>query len=153
MRILADQPDLARDLRSEPDGVPNFVEECLRLESPIKCTHRVALVDLEVGGVEVPAGSVVVGLFACANRDPRIFEDPDRFDAGRTTARRNIAFGHGEHFCPGASLARTEANISFERLLSRLDAIELAEPDRVRLLPSSIIRGVGDLPLRFRSHS
>ena len=62
----------------------------------------------------IPEGSMLMAMNGAANRDPRVFSDPDRFDAKRANARRNIAFGHGEHFCPGASLARAEARISFD---------------------------------------
>jgi len=149
MRVLAEQPALVEDLRSDPDGIPNFVEECLRLEGPIKSTHRLALKDTRLGDVDVPAGTVVLGLIGAANRDPRVFQDPDRFDPKRRDARRNIAFGHGEHFCPGASLARAEARISFERILARLDDFELVDPSALRYAPTFIIRGLNDLPLRF----
>jgi cytochrome P450 len=87
---------------------------------------------------------------AAANRDPRVFHDGDRFDVKRSNARRNIAFGHGEHFCPGASLARAEARISFERLLTRLDDLELVDPGALSYVPSFLIRGLDALPLRFR---
>jgi cytochrome P450 len=150
MRILAEQPALAEQLRSDPAGIPNFIEECLRLEGPIKSTFRLALEDTDIAGVSVPAGSVVMGLVGAANRDPSVFEDPDRFDARRPDARRNIAFGHGEHFCPGASLARAEARISFERLLARLGDFELVDPGALSYAPTFIIRGLNDLPLRFR---
>jgi len=150
MRILAEQPALVEDLRANPGGIPNFVEECLRLEGPIKSTHRLALKDTKLGAVEVPAGTVVMGSIGAANRDVRVFQDPDRFDPKRRDARRNIAFGHGEHFCPGASLARAEARISFERILARLDDFELVDPDALTYAPTFIIRGLNDLPLRFR---
>jgi cytochrome P450 len=150
MHILAAQPALAAALRADPGGIPNFVEECLRLEGPIKTTFRLALHDTKIGEVDVPAGTVVMGLVGAANRDPRVFEDPDRFDARRPNARRNIAFGHGEHFCPGASLARAEARISFERLLARLDRLQLVDPGALSYAPTFIIRGLNDLPLRFR---
>jgi len=84
-----------------------------------------------------------------ANRDPKMFPDGDLFDASRDNARRHIAFGHGEHFCPGASLARAEARISFEHLLTRLGGLRLLDPSPVRYLPSFIIRGIERLPLRF----
>jgi len=67
--------------------------------------------------------------------------------------RRNIAFGHGEHFCPGASLARTEVRISLERLLARLDDLQLVDPSAISYAPSFLIRGLNDLPLRFRRRS
>jgi cytochrome P450 len=150
MRILAEQPALAEELRSDPGAIPNFVEECLRLESPIKGSFRLALRDTKLAGVEIPVGSMVMAMVGAANRDPRVFEDPDRFDAKRSNVRRNIAFGHGEHFCPGASLARTEARISFERLLARLDEFRLVDPSALSYIKTFIIRGLNDLPLRFR---
>ena len=150
MRILAEQPALAEELRADPEAIPNFVEECLRLESPIKGSFRLALRDTQLAGVDIPAGSIVMAVIGAANRDPRVFEDPDRFDAKRANARRNIAFGHGEHFCPGASLARAEARISFERLLARLDDLRLVDPSALSYAASFIIRGLNDLPLRFR---
>jgi cytochrome P450 len=153
MRILAEQPSLADELRADPDGIPNFIEECLRLESPIKGPFRLALRDARLAGVEIPTGSLVMVMNGAANRDPRVFEDGDRFDAKRANVRRNIAFGHGEHFCPGASLARTEARVSFERLLARLDDLELVDPSALSYAPSFIIRGLNDLPLRFRRRS
>jgi cytochrome P450 len=149
MRILAEQPALAEVLRGDPGAIPNFVEECLRLEGPIKGSFRLALHDTTLAGVEIPAGSMVMAVIGAANRDPRVFEDPDRFDAKRWNARRNIAFGHGEHFCPGASLARAEARISFERLLARLDDFRLTDPGALSYARTFIIRGLDELPLRF----
>jgi len=153
MRVLAEQPVLADELRSDPRAIPNFVEECLRLESPIKGSFRLALCDTKVAGVDIPEGSMLMAMVGAANRDPRVFEDPDRFDAKRSNARRNIAFGYGEHFCPGASLARAEARISFERLLARLDDPQLVDPSTLSYAPSFIIRGLNDLRLRFRRRS
>jgi cytochrome P450 len=153
MRILAEQPALAAELRADRERIPNFVEECLRFESPIKGSFRLALRDTRVGGVDIPTGSLVMAMNGAANRDPRVFADADRFDARRPNARRHIAFGHGEHFCPGASLARAEARISFERLLARLDVLRLVDPSALSYAPIFIIRGLNDLPLRFRSRS
>ena len=150
MHIIADQPALADELRSDPGAIPNFVEECLRLEGPIKSTFRLALHDTKIAGVDVPAGSIVMASIGAANRDPRVFEDPDRFDPRRPNARRNIAFGHGEHFCPGASLARAEACITFERFLARFEDFQLVDPGALSYANTFIIRGLNDLPLRFR---
>jgi cytochrome P450 len=150
MHILAEQPALADELRSDPGGIPNFIEECLRLEGPIKSTFRLALQDTKLGGIDVPAGTVVMGSIGAANRDPRVFDDPDRFDPKRRNARRHIAFGHGEHFCPGASLARAEARVTFERLLARLEDFRLVDPGALSYAETFIIRGLNDLPLRFR---
>ena len=150
MRVIAEQPALADELRSDPSGIPNFVEECLRLEGPIKSTFRLALEDTKIGDMEVPAGTIVMCSVGAANRDATVFDDPDRFDPKRRNAKRNIAFGHGEHFCPGASLARTEAYVSFKQLLARLDDIEIAEPDKLHYAETFIIRGLEALPIRFQ---
>ncbi len=150
MRVLCEQPELADELRGDPSAIPSFVEECLRLEGPIKGSFRLALTDTKVGGVDVPAGSILMAVVGAANRDPRVFEDPDRFDLHRPSERRNAAFGHGEHFCPGASLARTEARISFERLLARLDDLRLVNPDALSYAETFIIRGLDNLPIRMR---
>jgi cytochrome P450 len=149
MRILAEQPALADELRADREAIPNFVEECLRFESPLKGSFRLALRDVRVGGVDIPMGSIVMAMNGAANRDPRVFADADCFDARRPNVRRHIAFGHGEHFCPGASLARTEVRISFERLLARLDDLSLVDPGALTYVPFLIIRGLNDLPLRF----
>jgi cytochrome P450 len=149
MRILAEQPSLADELRADSEAIPNFVEECLRFESPIKGPFRLVLRDTQIAGVDIPMGSIVMAMNGAANRDPRVFEDGNRFDAKRPNARRNIAFGHGEHFCPGSSLTRAEARISFERLLTRLDDLQLVDPSALSYAPSFIIRGLNDLPLRF----
>jgi cytochrome P450 len=150
MRFLAEQPALAEDLRSDRRAIPNFIEECLRLESPIKGSFRLALRDTTVAGVEIPEGSMLMAMNGAANRDPRVFTDPDRFDAKRASARRNIAFGHGEHFCPGASLARAEARISFERLLARLGDFRLVDPSALTYAKTFVIRGLDALPLRHQ---
>lgn len=150
MRFLCEQPALAEELRSDPGAIANFVEECLRLEGPIKGSFRLALHDTQLAGVDIPAGSITMAVIGAANRDPRVFEDPDRFDARRANARHNIAFGHGEHFCPGAGLARAETRISFERLLARLDDFRLMDPKELSYAESFVIRGLNDLPLRFR---
>jgi cytochrome P450 len=150
MRFLAEQPDLADELRARPEGIRNFIEECLRLESPIKGPFRLALRDTRLAGVDIPAGSILMALNGAANRDPRVFENPDRFDVKRANARRNIAFGHGTHFCVGANLARAEARISFERLLARLDDFRLVDASALTYAPSFLIRGLDALPVHFR---
>jgi len=153
MRVLCEQPAVAEDLRGNPQLIPNFVEECLRLEGPIKGSFRLALHDTTLAGVAIPAGSIVMAVIGAANRDPHVFEDPDRFDARRSNAKRNIAFGHGEHFCIGASLARAELCIGFERLLARLDDLRLVNPGALSYVESFILRGLNDLPMRLRRRS
>ena len=149
-KVLAEHPDQRRQLVEDPTLIPKAVEELVRFEPPAPHVARYVTRDVEIHGQIVPQGAVMMMLIGAANRDPRVFEDPDRFDRKRSNARRNVAFGHGEHFCPGASLARAEARISFERLLARLDDFRLVDPGALSYAETFIIRGLNQLPLRFR---
>ena len=156
LRVIAEQPDLQRVLRSERDRIPNFVEETLRIESPIKGDFRLSRVPVTVGGVDLPAGTTVMVLNGAANRDPEHFTEPATFDVARPNARQHLAFGRGIHTCPGAPLARAEARVSIERLLDRTTDIRISErrhgpPDArsYRFLPSFILRGLTRLHLEF----
>ena len=156
LKIMAERPDLQRLLRAERDRIPNFIEETLRLESPVKGDFRLSRTPVSVGGVQLPAGTTVMVLNGAANRDPRRFEDPGTFDVARANARQHLAFGRGIHTCPGAPLARAEARVSIERLLDRTSDIRLSErrhgpadARRYRYLPTYILRGLTRLYLEF----
>jgi cytochrome P450 len=156
LQHLGDHPDLQQRLRSERDRIPNFVEEMLRYEGPVKGDFRLARRAITVGGVEVPAGTTVMVLNAAANRDPRKFEHPEAFDPDRENARHHIAFGHGVHVCPGAPLARTEGRVCLEKLLDRMADIRISEDDhgpiaarRYSYVPTYILRGLTRLHLEF----
>ncbi|TDT98287.1 cytochrome P450 [Streptomyces sp. 846.5] len=155
-RMIAENPDLQRLLRSDRSRIPNFVEETLRMESPIKGDFRLARVPTTVGGVDVPAGTTLMVVNGAANRDPRRFEDPGTFDAARPNARQHLAFGRGIHACPGAPLARAEGRVGIERLLDRTADIRIAErvhgpadARRYRYIPTFILRGLTHLNLEF----
>jgi cytochrome P450 len=154
--LLAEQPELQQLVRDGRDRIPNFVEEALRYESPIKGDFRLSRVATEVGGVAIPPGTTVMVLNGAANRDPRLFDDPGTFDLDRANARQHLAFGHGIHTCPGAPLARAEARVSLERVLDRMRDIRVSEerhgpPDarRFKYAPTYILRGLSRLHLEF----
>jgi cytochrome P450 family 150 subfamily A5 len=156
LKILAERPDIQRLLREDRKRVPNFIEETLRTESPIKGDFRLSRVPTTVGGVEIPAGTTVMVLNAAANRDPRWFEDPTTFDPARSNARQHIAFGRGIHTCPGAPLARAEARVCIDRLLDQTTDIRISESVHgpadaraYRYLPTYILRGLTHLNLEF----
>lgn len=150
MLVLAKNPDLADALRADPTKLDNFVEEALRFETPVKGLFRLALVDVEISGTVIPAGSVVMLAFAAGNHDPEHFPDPESFDPARPNARNTLSFGHGAHFCPGASLARVEGRIGFAALLERMRDISLRDPDAaIDYVPSYVLRGLGAMDLRF----
>ena len=131
LQCIAEDNDLQELLRNEPEHIPNFVEETLRFESPVKGDFRLARVPTTVGGVDIRAGTTVMVLNGAANRDPRHFDAPTKFDV---TGQRgeHLAFGHGVHFCPGAPLARAEARVAIERLLDRMHDIRIDEENMAR---------------------
>jgi len=155
-QMLGERADLQDLLRAERDRIPNFVEEVLRFESPIKGDFRLSRVATKVGGVDIPAGATVMVLNGAANRDPRRFELPEQFQIDRANARQHIAFGHGVHTCPGAPLARAEGCVSVERLLDRMGNISISETHhgpadarRYEYAPTYILRGLKHLHLEF----
>jgi cytochrome P450 len=156
LRFLTEQPELQQLLREHPDRIPDFVEECLRLEGPTKTDFRMARVTTEIGGSRIPAGTTVMLLLSAANRDPARFERPHEFLIDRPNAREHLAFARGIHTCPGAALARVEMRISLERLLHRLADIRLDEsqhgPPNARRFdyePTFLLRGLTQLHLEY----
>jgi cytochrome P450 len=154
--LIAERPDLQALLRREPARIPNFIEEVLRFESPVKGDFRLARTATEVAGVDIPAGTTVMVLNGAGNRDPRHFDDPATFDVARANARQHLSFGRGIHTCPGAPLARAEARVAIERLLDRTADIRLSEAvhgpagaRRFRYVPTFILRGLTRLHLEF----
>lgn len=156
LMLLGERPELQDTMRADPSKIGNFIEEALRIESPIKGDFRLTRVPTEIGGVPVPAGTTVMVLNGAANRDPRQFEEPATFDPARPNARRHIAFGRGVHSCPGAPLARAEAKVCIERLLQRTTGVHISEQHhgpagarRFTFVPTYILRGVTDLHLEL----
>jgi cytochrome P450 len=156
LQLLGERPDLQALLRADRTRIPDFVEETLRIESPIKGDFRLSRVATEVGGVAIPAGTTVMVLNGAANRDPKRFECPAEFRIDRTNARQHIAFGHGIHTCPGAPLARAEARVSIERLLDRTTDIRIsdaahgsASARHYEYVPTFMLRGLRELHLEL----
>jgi cytochrome P450 len=125
--LLAEHPEQRALLVAEPARIPSAIEEMLRFEAPAQALPRIARREVVLHGVAIPEGAQVRLLWGSANRDGRVFEDPDRFDVARD-ARGHLAFGQGIHFCLGAHLARLEARVAFEELLARIPGYRLAEP-------------------------
>jgi cytochrome P450 len=156
LQLIGDHPDLQQALRDQPELIPNFVEETLRIEAPVKGDFRLARRPATVAGVDIPAGSTLMVVNGAGNRDPAHFEDPSEFRVDRANAREHLAFGRGVHSCPGGSLARLEARVSIERLLDRTTTITIAEAHhgppgarRYRYMPTYILRGLTQLHLQF----
>ena len=140
-----DQLDL---LRADPALMPNAVEEFLRYDSSVQLTGRDALEDTEIEGVALPRGRAVLTLLGAANRDPAVFDDPDRLDITRERIKP-LAFGGGIHLCLGAQLARIEAHIALSVLLGRLPGLELENIDNPDWKQTITLRGVKSQPVSW----
>lgn len=145
---LLDHPEQLERLQADPSLVPSAVEEMLRYQSPAQQAGiRYVAEAGEIGGMPVKRGDRVIPLVAAANRDERVFEDPDAFDVGRQP-NRHMAFGLGRHFCLGANLSRVEARIAFSVFLQRFSRLRLAtDRERVRWNKSPSLRGLTALPV------
>ncbi len=156
MRIIAERPDIQKRLRDDRELIPNFIEEVLRFESPLRAQFRMARTQMDVGGVVIPPGGTVILLPGAANRDPRTFPDPAEFDLERSNAKYHIAFGHGIHHCAGAHLARAEGRVTTNRILDRTTDITISESVHgqpgardYRYLPTYFLRGLATLSVDF----
>lgn len=146
LELLARHPDQRRRIVEDPTLLPGAVEEVLRIASPTHTLARSAAADIELHGDVIGTGTRVLLLWAAANLDHREFPDPERFDIERA-APRHLAFGHGIHFCLGASLARLEARVAWEELFARIPEYELTvEPAH---FASTTFYGFESLPLTF----
>jgi type IV secretion system protein VirD4 len=141
---LLEQPARLAELRRDPGVWAPAIDELLRFVSPVQRTGRWLLADLEVGGRTIERGSFVTTLIASANRDPDVFERPDRLDFSRPE-NRHLGFGFGLHHCLGAPLARLEASVALPVLLGRTVAIDLAGPAVYR--ENVVLRGLAALPV------
>ena len=146
LALLRNPGERAR-LVSEPGLMRSAVEEFLRYDSPIQLTDRVATIDCEIGGHKVRKGQLVGLILAAANHDPERFNDPERLDVGRQN-NDHVAFGHGTHFCLGASLARAEAQIALAALLQRFPRFD-GDPEPRARNRSLVLRGPKELLLRL----
>lgn len=126
IRLLLNSPDQLAKLAADPSLWPNAVEEILRLDSPVQLSARVARIDTEVAGTTVRAGETVVIYLAAANRDPAVFDEPNRFDVERANAAKHLAFSGGRHFCLGAALARAEGEVGLRRFFTHFPDVRLA---------------------------
>ena len=143
MRWLLADREQWEQLVADPGRAEAVAEEVLRFDPPVQQTVRVAHADVELGGVTIAKNQWVITLLAAANRDPEVFEEPNRFDVARQSAAEHLAFSGGIHYCLGSPLARMELAQAFRGLAERFPAIRMTEPLTMR--PGTTLRG----PLRF----
>ena len=149
MWLLLENPGQMRRIKDDPSLIKTFAEESLRMLAPVQGLFRKATRDVELHGVEIPAGSILHVRYGAANRDPGTFGEPDAFDVTREHVMRHMSFGQGPHACVGAPLARQEMVTAFERLLARLDDLRLDPGRPVERNPGLLFYSFKALPIRF----
>jgi len=147
MYQLFRHPEQRGLLATNPAKIPTAVEEMLRWVTPIRNMARTAVRDVELRGQRIKKGEKLLLLYPSANRDERVFRDPQRFDVERSP-NEHLAFGHAAHFCLGASLARLELRVMFEELLTRMPDLVLDSDAVPELRASNFITGFEHLPVR-----
>ncbi|MFG1933045.1 cytochrome P450 [Mycobacterium sp. NPDC048908] len=145
IRMLLDAPEQLDKLKARPELWPTAVEEILRLESPVQMTARVAAADTDLAGTLVRSGEGVIVYLAGANRDPKVFADPHRFDIERENAGKHLSFSGGRHFCLGAALARQEGEVGLRTFFERFPDARLAGAGSRR--DTRVLRGWASLPI------
>jgi cytochrome P450 len=144
--LLLREPGLYARVRADRSLVEPFIEEALRMESPTQGLYRAVAVDTAIGGVPVPAGATLHIRYGAANRDERMFPDPDTVHLDRANVRRHMAFSLGEHHCPGSGLSRLEQQLALNAVLDRLPDLRLAEGrNDFRHLPGFVLRALNEL--------
>ena len=152
MRQLCLYPEQAAIVRADRALIPNMVDEALRLASPTSNMWRVSKSDYTLGGVDIPAGSMVLLKYFSSNHDDSQFPEPMAFDVKRENARRHVAFGFGPHVCIGQHLSKLEQCVAWEVLLERFTDFELAcEPASLVYMPNMLLRGLEEIPIRYRA--
>ncbi|MCB1337835.1 MAG: cytochrome P450/oxidoreductase [Maritimibacter sp.] len=146
IKLFAENPDQWDKLRAEPLLLTNAIEEAVRLSAPLRAMSRYVVEDSVIAGYAIPADSRVLVMFASANRDPRKWDDPDRFDVTRDV-HDHVGFGQGVHMCLGMHLARLELTALFEALLRRVKRFELTEEPKVAF--NNSIRAFSYMPTRI----
>ncbi len=152
VKLLIEHPEVWQQLKGDPDRyLKPFIEEVLRLESPVQSLMRATAKDVEIGGTTIPAGSLVNVRYAAANRDERRFELPDEIDLDRDKPGAHMAFGSGKHHCLGAPLARRELYWTFKAVVDRIDEMWFAEgKNDFSYHPHYLLRSLKALHIEFR---
>ena len=150
-RVLVEHKDALKQVSQNHELIPNLVEEALRYVSPVQYTIRSSSDQVVLrDGTTVTKGQSIVLMIVGANRDPKIFSEPDTFDINRENAKRNLAFGYGAHHCLGASLARLEAEAVWKHLLNRFPDVTSWKVDgEVIAKRGRVIRGLDSLPMNL----
>ena len=148
IRCFDEHPEALSQLRKQPELMPTAIEEVLRYASPVWRLVRTTKQEVTLAGVTIPKDEFIFTWLASANRDPRQFAEPERFDITRTP-NRHVAFGHGIHFCIGAPLSRMEAAVALPMIIKQLPNLRVIPDDSPELFEGRLLFGFKRLPIAF----
>jgi cytochrome P450 family 142 subfamily A polypeptide 1 len=150
IRQLCLNPEQEAAVRADLSLIPNLVEETLRLATPTSNMWRLTKSDYNLGGHDIPAGSMVLLKYFSSNHDESLFEQPMEFDVTRSNAKRHIAFGFGTHVCIGQHLSRLEMTVAWDKLFAATSGMRLAcAPEELEYMPNILLRGLEEIPVVF----
>ncbi|MFB0875690.1 MULTISPECIES: cytochrome P450 [unclassified Sphingobium] len=150
MEILIDRPELVDQIRDDPKKLDAFIEEVLRIKAPATTMFRRVTADIAIGGVDIPAGSIIETRFGAANLDPEVFPDPETLDLDRANARSHLTFGSGIHMCIGNQLARGELRAAFRQLTERMQHFRASRgPESYAYTTTYVAYGLTQLWMTF----
>jgi len=147
IKLLTENPDQKQKLIDNPELMPNFLQECIRMISPVMHMRRTTTCETEVGGQLMGPGEKIVMWYGAANRDPSVFANPDEFDIERTNADKHLAFGIGRHTCIGKPVALMQLEESYKQILTRFPNIHMSGDWKVA--PNNFVHAIQEMPVKF----
>ena len=147
IKLLTENPDQKQKLIENPELMPNFLQECIRMISPVMHMRRTTTCETEVGGQLMGPGEKLVMWYGAANRDPDIFLNPDKFDIERVNADKHLAFGIGRHTCIGKPVALMQLEESYKQILARFPDIRMSGDWKVA--PNNFVHAIQEMPVKF----
>ena len=147
IKLLTENPDQKQKLIDNPDLMPNFLQECIRMISPVMHMRRTTTCETEVGGQLMGPNEKIVMWYGAANRDPSIFPNPDQFDIARANADKHLAFGIGRHTCIGKPVALMQLEESYKQILTRFPNIHMS--GNWKVAPNNFVHAIQEMPVKF----
>ena len=147
IKLLTENPDQKQKLIDNPDLMPNFLQECIRMISPVMHMRRTTTCETEVGGQLMGPGEKIVMWYGAANRDPSVFSNPDQFNIERENADKHLAFGIGRHTCIGKPVALMQLEESYKQILTRFPNIHMS--GNWKVAPNNFVHAIQEMPVKF----
>ena len=147
IKLLTENPDQKQKLIENPELMPNFLQECIRMVSPVIHMRRTTTCETELSGQLMGPGEKIVMWYGAANRDPSVFSNPDKFDIERENADKHLAFGIGRHTCVGKPVALMQLEESYKQILSRFPNIRMS--GNWKVAPNNFVHAIQEMPVKF----